>query len=301
MRHNNLDRELSLILLMTENRAYSVQQICDRLGISRRSLYYYIDFLRDYGFIVEKHGTCYSLDKTSPFFAKLIKKAHFTEDEAITMRRLLDRADSGSLHVQHLRRKLDNLYDLGILDSVTLREQEAQNVSTLYEAIKMKKVVILHNYSSPHSDSVTNRVVEPYLFLDNNNEVRCYEYTSSMNKTFKISRIETVMMLADDWTHEAEHRHVYTDIFMFSGEHTMPVELRLNRLAYNLLLEEYPQAIRYVFPDDSTHWILRLDVCSYLGVSRFVLGLFESVEVLGCEEFREFIRIKAKELCRKLS
>lgn len=272
--------------------------MCDRLGISRRSLYYYIDFLRDYGFVVEKHGACYSLDKTSPFFTKLIKKAHFTEDEAIVMRRLLDGADSASMHVEHLRRKLDNLYDLGILENVTVREREAQNVSTLYEAIKQKKAVILRNYSSPHSDSVSNRVVEPYLFLDNNNEVRCYEYKSAMNKTFKISRIEEVMMLSDDWTHEAAHHSVYTDIFMFSGEATMPVELRLNRLARNLLLEEYPRAGRYVTPDGPSHWVLRLDVCSYLGVSRFVLGLFESVEVLGDDRFREFVR--AKIACMKL-
>lgn len=298
MRHNNLARELSLILLMTENRGYTVRQLCDRLGISRRSLYYYIDFLRDCGFVVEKHGACYSLDKTSPFFTKLIKKAHFTEDEAIVMRRLLDGADSASMHVEHLRRKLDNLYDLGILENVTVREREAQNVSTLYEAIKQKKAVILRNYSSPHSDSVSNRVVEPYLFLDNNNEVRCYEYKSAMNKTFKISRIEEVMMLSDDWTHEAAHHSVYTDIFMFSGEATMPVELRLNRLARNLLLEEYPRAGRYVTPDGPSHWVLRLDVCSYLGVSRFVLGLFESVEVLGDDRFREFVR--AKIACMKL-
>ena len=290
MRHNNLARELSLILLMTENRGYTVRQLCDRLGISRRSLYYYIDFLRDYGFVVEKHGACYSLDKTSPFFTKLIKKAHFTEDEAIVMRRLLDGADSASMHVEHLRRKLANLY--------AGREPEAQNVSTLYEAIKQKKAVILRNYSSPHSDSVSNRVVEPYLFLDNNNEVRCYEYKSAMNKTFKISRIEEVMMLSDDWTHEAAHHSVYTDIFMFSGEATMPVELRLNRLAGNLLLEEYPRAGRYVTPDGPSHWVLRLDVCSYLGVSRFVLGLFESVEVLGDDRFREFVR--AKIACMKL-
>lgn len=292
MRHNNLDRELSLILLMTENRGYTVQQLCERLGISRRTLYYYIDFLRDYGFIVEKHGACYSLDKTSQFFTKLIKKAHFTEDEAITMRRLLDRADSGSLQVQHLKRKLENLYDLDILDRVSVCEREAQNVSTLYEAIKMKRAVILRNYSSPHSDSVSNRVVEPYLFLDNNNEVRCYEYTSAMNKTFKISRIEEVMMLSDEWTHEADHRRVYTDIFMFSGETVMPVEVRLNRLACNLLLEEYPKASRHVTPDGPSHWILRLDVCSYLGISRFVLGLFESVEVLGDAKFIDFIGAK---------
>lgn len=300
MRHNNLDKELSLILLMTENRDYNVQQLCERLGISRRSLYYYIGFLRDYGFIVEKRGTCYSLDKNSPFFTKITKKAHFTEDEAITIRRLLDRANAGNMHIQHLKRKLDNLYDLDILDDIKLREQAAQNVSALYDAIKSHRMVILRNYSSPHSNTVTNRVVEPFMFLDDNREVRCYEIPSATNKTFKISRIESVLPLADEWEHERLHRRVYTDVFMFSGERVMPVELRLGRLAYNLLLEEYPQAEPFVTPDGPDCWMLRLDVCSYLGIGRFVLGLFENIEVIGSEEFREYLRNKAALLAETL-
>ncbi|MDE5947410.1 MAG: WYL domain-containing protein [Prevotella sp.] len=297
MRHNNLERELSLILLLTENRGYNVTQLCERLGISRRSLYYYLDFFRDCGFVVEKHGTCYSLDKDSPFFQKLFKKVHFTEDEAITMRRLLDRIDDSSLHVRHLRRKLDTLYDLKILDGVNMREQEAQNVTALYEAIKMRKAVILRDYSSPHSNTVTNRVVEPFMFLDGNNEIRCYEIRTAQNKTFKISRIGSVMPLADDWKHEDRHRHVHTDAFTFCGETTMPVELRLGRLAYSLLTEEYPQTEPYITPEaDGHHWLLRMEVCSYLGVGRFVLGLLENVEVLGSEDFRRYLREKIKEM-----
>lgn len=290
MRHNDLDRELSLILLMTENRDYSVQQMCDRLGISRRSLYYYLDFLRSSGFIVEKRGACYSLDKASPFFTKLLKKTHFTEDEAVTMRRLLDSADPNSLQIQHLKQKIERLYDLDILDNVAMREREAQNVSTLYEAIKLRKAVVLHNYSSPHSNSVTSRVVEPFMFMDGNNEIRCYEIRTATNKTFKIPRIGEVQILADDWEHEDAHKRMYTDIFMFSAEETMPVELRLGRLACNLLLEEHPQAAPFVTPDGPQHWLLRLDVCSYLGISRFVLGLFENIEVLGSDDFRAWLR-----------
>ncbi len=208
------------------------------------------------------------------------------------MRRLLDRASDNSLHVQHLKNKLTRLYDLDILENVTLREQDADNVSTLYDAIKMKKTVILRNYSSPHSNTTANRVVEPFMFMDNNNEIRCYEIASGQNKTFKISRIESVMILADDQIHEARHKKVFTDIFMFSGEKRLPVTLRLGRLARNIMLEEYPQSAAFITPDDASHWIVSLDVCSYLGISRFVLGLFESVEILGSEEFREYIRMK---------
>ncbi len=293
MRNNNLDRELSLILLMTENRTYTVAQMCERVGISPRTLYYYIEFFKDYGFIVEKHGKCYSIDKDSPFFQKLFKSVRFTEDEAIAMRRLLDRADDSSIQLRHLRSKLDKLYDLDILSDTALRERDAQNISALYQAIKMKKMVVLHRYSSPHSNSVAGRVVEPFHFLNRNNEVRCYEVSSGMNKTFKVSRMESVEILDDGWRHEDLHCQLYTDIFMFSAEHTVTVELRLGRLSCNLMLEEYPEAAAGITPcGDGLHWNLRLDVCSYAGIGRFVLGLSDDISVLGDAGFRAYLRDK---------
>lgn len=296
MRHNQLERELELMILLTENRGYTVDQLCERLAISRRNLYYYIDFFRQAGFIVEKRGPFYSLDKASPFFTRLFQTVHFTEDEATTIRRVLDRAGGDSLLVRHIRSKLDRLYDLDILDDVELREQAGRNVSVLYDAIKAKNKVVLHNYSSPHSNTVASRVVEPFMFLAGNEEVRCYEISSGMNKTFKVARMESVEMLLDPWEHEAAHRQMYTDIFMFSGEELMPVELRLDRLAYSLLTEEYPRSLSHIRPDGDRHWLLSLGVCSYMGIGRFVLGLFEDIEVLGGEGFVAYIDGKRRSM-----
>lgn len=290
MRHDKLDRELTLMLLMTENRRYTVQQLCERMNISKRTLYYYLDFFRDIGFVVEKRGTIYSLDKSSPFFTKLFRKVHFTEDEAVTMRRILESSGSQSAMVEHLKRKLDSLYDLNILADEQLRERQALNLSVIYDAIKYHRNVILHRYSSPHSNSVTDRIVEPFMLMNDNNEVRCYELTSGMNKTFKLSRMEKVELLADEWEHESEHRQFFTDIFMFSAEEQMRVTLLLGRLSYNLMLEEYPKAEAYITPQDQQHWLLELDVCSYAGIGRFVLGLYEDITIMGDEGFKTYIR-----------
>lgn len=301
MRRNQLDRELKLLLLMTENRQYTVQQLCEKLDISRRTLYYYLEFFRFNGFIVEKNGTKYSLDKESPFFKKLFKVLHFTEDEALTLRHLLDKVSDNNVQIQHLRQKLNKLYDLDILDDIGLREQVAANISTLYDAIKYRQKAILHNYSSPHSNTVSNRVVEPFMFLNGNNEIRCYELTTGMNKTFKLSRMESVILLSENWEYTSKHKQVYTDVFMFSGEELKPVEIRMNRLAYNLLMEEYPQTAAHITLDeDKQHWTLQLDVCSYLGIGRFVLGLYDCVEVLGDEEFIAYIRYKVEEMKKSL-
>ena len=290
MRHNQLEKELQLMLLMTENRHYTVEQLCDRIQISRRNLYYYIDFFRDAGFVVEKHGTYYSLDKSSPFFTKLFKSVSITEDEAITIRRILDKVSDNSLQVASLKRKLERLYDLDILNSLATDEERAANVNALYDAMKLKRVAVIHNYSSPNSNTSRARVVEPFMFLNGNNDVCCYEITAKANKTFRVARMGRVEVLNDQWQHEPLHRRMFTDIFMFGSDKQEIITLRLDRLAYNLLTEEYPKSHTYITQDHDTHWLLRLPVCSYLGIGRFVLGLYDHIEVLETEDFKQYLR-----------
>ncbi|MEE1093274.1 MAG: WYL domain-containing protein [Prevotella sp.] len=300
MRHDKLERELNLLLLLTDNRSYTIEKLCDKVGVSRRNLYYYLEFFRDCGFVVNKYGGCYSIDRNSPFFSKLTERISFTEEEAIVMRRLLDRIDENSAIVVNLKKKIDRFYDYDILASDTVREQAAHNISVLHDAIKYKKCVVLRNYSSPNSRTVRDRIVEPFLLMNNNNEVRCLEMVSRQNKTFKVARMEDVMMLDDMWQHEALHRRMFTDIFMFSGEVLLPVRLRMGRLAYNILNEEYPQAMMHVTQEAEGTWILDIDVCSYAGIGRFVLGLSEDVQVIGGEGFLEYLRAKVRQMADKI-
>ncbi|MCR5817635.1 MAG: WYL domain-containing protein [Prevotella sp.] len=299
MRHDKLERELNLLLLLTENHNYTVPEICDRVQISRRNFYYYLDFFRLAGFKVEHSKPYYRVSKDSPFFRKIDEVVHFTEDEAITMRRILDKTGDQSIQVERLRRKLDRLYDLQILDNEEMQEQLAHNVTTLYEAIKRQVAVTLVNYSSPHSNTTSNRIVEPFLLMNGNREVRCFELSSGINKTFKLSRMEDVQLLDITWEHQNKHHKIFTDIFMFSDEKQWTVTLLMGRLSSSILLEEYPKARKYLTQQDETHWQLELPVCSFIGIGRFVMGLFEDIEVQGCNEFKEFLNNKINNLSKK--
>lgn len=290
MRHDKLERELDLLLLLTENRHYDVETLCQRLSISRRMFYYYLESFRDWGFIVEKQGKCYSIDRESPYLKRLFETINFTEEEALTMLSILNKVGEENALAQRIRYKLNRFYDFHILDNPALRERVAHCVSVLYDAIKRKRVVKIMDYASPHSDTVSDRVVEPFLLLNDNNDVRCYELSSGENKTFKLSRMRDVVMLDLSWSHEARHKQVFTDIFMFSGEERFPVAVRLDRLAYQVFVEEYPRATHAVTPEDSAHYVLRTEVVSYRGIGRFVLGLYDHVEVLGDEGFQAYVR-----------
>ena len=136
-----------------------------------------------------------------------------------------------------------------------------------------KKMVTLHGYSSPHSHSISDRIVEPFLLFNEGLDVRCYEVKTRMNKTFKTSRMKSVEIIDVPWVHEDLHKEIFTDLFGFSGEERIPVRLRLGQLAFNILLEEHPDSEPCITREDDTYWLLDTDVVSLLGIGRFVMGL----------------------------
>ena len=294
MRHDKLERELDLMLLLAGSRGYRVEDICERLDISRRNFYYYMEFFRDCGFIVNKERGLYSIDRESPFFKRLIERVSFTEAEQIVLRRLIEKVDEKNAVVEKLKEKLGGGMDFQILNDSRTNDQQAFIISQLHEAIKYKQMAVLKGYSSPHGRTKRDRLVEPFLLMNGNNEVRCYEPASGMNKTFKVARIQQVALLSENWQHEADHRRMFTDIFMFSGEERLPVKLRMGTLAHNLMIEEYPLSAPLFEQEDQNHWLLSMDVCSYAGIGRFVLGLFEDIDVLGSQEFIQYLKEKIK-------
>ncbi len=299
MRHDHLKRELDLILLLIQNRHYTTEAICQEIGISRRSLYYYLDFLRESGFIVEKHEQYYFISRESPFFKEIYDLVMFTDEEAVLMRNLLDNSEMKTLRMKELSKKLERFYDFRILQNEKLRKNISRIMNTLHEAIKQRCKVCLVGYSSPHSQSVTDRIVEPFIFLNNNNDIRCHETATGTNKTFKLSRMTDVRLLDEPWENEEKHRKIYTDLFNFSGEDRMIVEMRLGQLSYNILIEEYPDALPAVALQEDGKWYFRTEVCSYLGIGRFVLGLYDDIEVIGDKAFIAYLRAKITDWAKK--
>lgn len=283
-------RQLRLMVLLTQNRTHTVEEMCQMLNMSRRSIYRYIDVFKSMGFVVKKEGTRYRLDHSSPFYREISSGIYFTEEEGIALMQLVNSVYSRSPQVRHLREKLGNLYDTEVLSRHGVNDKQARNLSKLFQAIKEQRVVLLKNYNSPSSGTVSNRIVEPYLFTAENAEVRCYELSTGMNKTFKVARAEEVELLDLLWSHEEAHSPFFTDLFGFTGERLFPVKLLLGQLATSLLLEEYPDAQRQLTLQSDGRHLLQTEVCSFVGISRFVLGLYEDIEVVDSPDFQHYLQ-----------
>ena len=185
-----IERLLRLMKMLTANVEYSVDDIAERLDMSRRTIYRYIDTFRDAGFVIKKRGNCIRLDKESPHFKDISQLVHFTEEEAVILRRAIESIDDTNLLKQNLKRKLYSVYDSGTLADTIVKGQNSSNVHSLIEAIENHKQVILHNYQSSHS--VRDRIVEPFAFTTNYVNVWCYDIDDNCCKIFKTARIGSV-------------------------------------------------------------------------------------------------------------
>lgn len=285
-----LERLLRLMKLLTANTTYNVDQLAERLDMSRRTVYRYIDTFREAGFVIKKSGDCIRLDKESPHFRDISQLVHFTEEEAVILRSAIENIDDTNLLKQNLKRKLYSVYDNRTLADTVVRGKNAPNIRRLVEAIEEQRQVVLHGYQSAHGGEVRDRRVEPFAFTTNYVQVWCFDTEDGANKLFKTARIGSVEATDTPWQHAAAHREGFIDAFRIHGERRYRVRLELGMLAYNLLCEEYPLAERDVRPAGRGRWLLDTEVASMAGVGRFVVGLLDDIRLVESPELRDYIK-----------
>lgn len=264
--------------MLTANVEYSVDDIAARLDMSRRTIYRYIDTFRDAGFVIKKSGQCIRLDKESPHFKDISQLVHFTEEEAVILRRAIESIDDTNTLKLNLKRKLYSVYDSKTLADTVVKGHNADNIHSLIEAIENRRQVVLRNYHSAHS--IRDRKVEPFGFTTNYVNVWCYDTEDGKCKIFKTARIDGVEILDAGWQHESEHEEGFIDIFRMIGSARIHVRLELGLLSRNLLLEEYPLAEEYISQIAPERWLLETDVANLHGVGRFIAGLLDDIRII---------------------
>ena len=285
-----LERLLRLMKLLTANTTYNVDQLAERLQMSRRTVYRYIDTFREAGFVIKKSGDCIRLDKESPHFRDISQLVHFTEEEAVILKNAIENIDDTNMLKQNLKRKLYSVYDNKTLADTVVRGKNAPNIRRLIEAIEQERQAVLHGYLSAHGGGVRDRRVEPFAFTTNYVQVWCYDLESHTNKLFKTSRIGSVELSEAAWEHQEAHSEGFIDAFRMHGGARRRVRLELGTLAYNLLCEEYPLAERDVKPLGRGCWSLDTEVAGMAGVGRFVVGLLDDIRIVDSPELTGYIR-----------
>lgn len=283
-------RLLRLMQLMSSNVDYTTPELKELLEISERSIFRYIEVFKDAGYALQKKDkNVHKLFKMPVEFTEIKDLVYITHEEAHVLHALLmSICGDSQIHI-NLEQKLAALFDGTSITEIIGHKSSAENVRMLKDAIDRKKRVILMNYESNHSTSVSDRIVEPYGFSVNYSDVYAYEISTGICKIFKICRIGWVRVTEDDWENECMHEDITQDCFRMNGKERIPISLKMTLKAKNLLIEEYPLASRDISFEDGS-WYLRTTVKDLAGVGRFVLGLADQIIITDTPVLNEYIK-----------
>jgi predicted DNA-binding transcriptional regulator YafY len=290
MDHGRILRLLNLMKLLSSNVDYTIRELMDRLAISRRSIFRYLDTLRIAGFAVAKKGTnihkLLSMPKEGINLSNLI---HFSEEEAYLLHNLIGALTSDCQVAINLENKLAALFDATSVTEIIGNKITGENIMRLRQAIDEKKQVTLVRYESGNTMSISDRLVEPIKFSSNYTDVYAYEVSTGVTKVFKISRNGLVDISLAGWQHEDKHEIIETDCFRMAGKEEIPVTLKMTLKAKNLLIEEYPLSSKYISYDGQSWWF-KGNVKDLAGVGRFVIGLADQMTIISSPLLDNFIK-----------
>jgi len=171
--------------------------------------------------------------------------------------------------------------------------EKAANISWLLKAYQQKKCVILHRYASSNRGKISDRHVEPYKVFPDENLIFAYDIDEKDNRVFSISRIDYVELLENEpWGHTSLHQDMEVDAFHLSGTRGIKVLLKLDLMAKNLMVEEFPRTTDQISRDknDDNVWYYKDEVRNIVGIARFYMGLADHIEIIEAPELVDFVK-----------
>lgn len=285
-----ISKLLRLMKLLAGNVSRTIDSLAGELGVTQRTVYRYIDTIREAGFVVNKlYGNVYAMGKVARGLTDFNRLIYFTEEEAYLTAKMIEGIDNNNVLKRDLQRKLASVYDSTSIANYIGNSANAANVEALASAIKHKRQALLKQYESAHSNEAKDRLVEPMAFTANMIDIWAYDVDKAEPRMFKVSRIHSVEETDTPWAFQSRHDVPRPDVFRMTGALNLSVVLELNTRAKSLLLEEFPLAEKDLRREDGK-WVLRTKVRALEGVGRFVIGLAADVKIVDGEALREYVR-----------
>lgn len=272
---------------------YTKQQLAERLGVSRDTITGDFEAIEFAGFFLRRDGKFrYAFVQDRPL-KQLQDLLHFSAEDQSLLHQAIDSLPATTERQQNLKAKLNALYDFRLLGHAYLRKPYLTKVDLLLQAKSEKKLVVLEGYRSSNSNTISDRLVEPFHISPPDDTVQTFDSDKRTVNHFRISRIGRVKILEDGWQHEGHHNIRHTDPFRIVGNNQVMVHLRLGLGAYNELIERFPMAKGHIEPaHEEGVYDFQCPVNDrFLGLSNFILGFYhQGIEIITPESLRVFLR-----------
>jgi len=282
---------------MLKARPRTIPSIAQSLETTARTVYRYLDLLEELGFILDK-------DWKNQFFIHTTeeeqKEMHFNGEESVVLHEVISTALRNHPLKDEMLRKLFVHSDLKLLPEQLLKARLGQLVQKLVKAMKNQNCVILNHYHSAHSDSIRDRLVEPFDFSEEYGVVIALDVADKKVKQFKIERMANVTEQDKSWSFETLHVKPSSDIFGLTGGETREVILKLSLRAYLLMREEFPRSLPFLSKENDSYFF-RGHVIGLNGIGRFVLGLIDEIEVIRPKALVKHLKTRMKTFRHKMA
>ncbi|EAY30145.1 helix-turn-helix transcriptional regulator [Microscilla marina] len=290
-----------LIRLLSSKPYRTYEELANELGATTRTIRRYFETLISYGYIIEKdyHQRHHISNTVYP----AQKGVSFTQEETELLWYLLKaNADQHTLQGDILKKLFIPVEFHPIADQ-DLKTNNARNVEQLAKAIRDKKRALVGAYYSAHSDTTTDRLVEPLGFSENYQAVSAYELKSDQIKNFKVDRIKGEVQVLNVAQTNQEPRQA-SDWFGFIGDQPIKVHLKLSKYAATLLAEDFPRTKPYITTDtpeskrhDARYPLdFQAEVRNLAGFGRFVLGIPGETKVISPISFKDYLNDRIKKV-----
>jgi predicted DNA-binding transcriptional regulator YafY len=257
------------------------------LDTSERTVYRYLDMLKDLGFMIERDSS----NRISITVNGNSDLVPFTDQEADYLEKLIKTVGKSTKIADSVLQKVRLSSELKVGANLLFKAHLGQIVEKISIAIIEGRQLLIKNYTSANSQTISDRIVEPMCFTDDYESVSAFEVKTKQNKYFNIERMAEVEVLNSIMKYEEFHEFHKPDIFGFQGQSlNKVVEIQMSMRASLVLKEEYPMSIPYInhIPETDRYYFMA-NVQSFLAPGRFVLGFLEDVKVVGSKDFIRYI------------
>jgi proteasome accessory factor C len=250
-------RVLQFISFLEQEPSKTVVQLASLLDTTERTVYRYLDLVKECGFDLQR-------DKINRFFIVNDRSngVRFTPEEADYLKQLVLTNGKKSKLKDSVLSKIYLSSDANIVAGHLINAKNGKIVERLSLAIANKEQVILKKYQSINSETISDRVVEPFGFTDNYCTVMAFEPASLKNKTYNIDRIAAIEFNNQNCLFESDYEQQIPDAFgfAFSGQ-KFPLNLEMSMKEYLLLKDQYPLIAPFVkYMSGKDKYVLEVEV-----------------------------------------
>lgn len=292
--HIKIERLLNLLKLLSSNLGYTYADLSERIGVTERTIYRYINSFKKNGLFIEKKNGYIRLEKNKSFNKDISSLLHFSKEEALLLDEAINSIEATTLTNRNLKNKLFALYNSDRINYPIFDGENSGKLKLISEAIEQKKLIKLIDYKSSNSGSVKDRIVEPFSFTTNHIHLWAFENKFSKNYLFRISRISKVEILNELWKNELKHKEGKTDVFRMAGEIETPFKLKLTMKGFNYLVEQYPLAKQHIEFVNENEYLFEHWYANFHGIAKFILSAMNEVEIVKPKELKEYLNSKIR-------